>query len=95
MAIPEISSTNGASTKMNFCSFGLSITYSFEKNGMDLLRKLKQDSCESITPSNSKIFLIQRTKSTFSCISETKVKTSNLWPCMSTVTGITNSTQIY
>ena len=50
---------------------------------MDLFKKLKQQLHEFITPSNSNIFLIPRTKSTFSCISETNVYISNLSSCMS------------
>ena len=73
MAIPDISSTKGASKTMSFCSFGFTSTFFLGKNGMDLFRKLKQDSCESITPSSSNRFLIPRTRSTFSCISEANV----------------------
>ena len=58
VAICEISSTYGASVMTNFCPFGLTSTFSFGKKGIDLFRKLKQESCVSITPSNSKIFLI-------------------------------------
>ena len=64
--IPDISSTNGASTMTNFCSFDLISVFSLGKKGMDLFRKLKQESHESITPSNSNMFLIPKAKSTFS-----------------------------
>ena len=60
--------------------------------GIDLFKKLKQQSHEFITPSMSNIFLIPKTRSTFSCISDTKVYISNLYPCMSTIIGIMNST---
>ena len=95
IAIPDISSTNGAITMTNFCFFDLISVLSSGKKEIDLFRKLKQESCESITPSSSNMFLIPKTKSIFSWISETKVKMSNLWPCMFTITGITNSTPTY
>ena len=63
---PDISSINGASTFINFCSFVFRTIPSFVKIGKDLFRKLKQQSNEFITASNSKIFLISRTKSMFS-----------------------------
>ena len=44
---------------------------SLEKMGTDLFRNLKQQSLEFITPSNSNTFFMPRTKSTFSCISDT------------------------
>ena len=91
MAIPVISS----SKTTHFCSFGFTSTFSLGKNGIDLLRKLKQEFCESITPSSSKRFLIPNTRSTFSCISETKVKISNLWFLMVIITGMTNNTPTY
>ena len=62
------------------------------KNGIDLLRKLKHESLESITLSNSKMFSIPMTKSTLSWILDTKVKISNLCPCTSIIIGITKST---
>ena len=62
---------------------------------MDLFKKLRQESHESTTPSNSKIFLIPKTKSTFSWISDTKVNTSNLCSHMAKITGITNNKAIY
>ena len=66
MANPEISSINGASTFISLCSFGFNIMHSFGMNGTDLFKKLKQDSCQFIMPSNSNIFLMPITKSTFS-----------------------------
>ena len=73
IANPHISSLNCASTFINLCSFGFNSMSSFGKIGMDLFKKLKQQSHEFMTPSNSKIFLIPKTRSTFSCISDTKV----------------------
>ena len=78
MAIPEVSSTNGASIFINFCSFGFRTNDSLGQKGIDLFKKLKHDSCEFIMPSNSNIFLIPKTKSTFSCISHTNVNILNL-----------------
>ena len=92
---PEISSMNGASTFINLFSFDLNTIHSFGKLGTDLLKKSKQQSHEFITPSNSNIFLMPKTKSTFSCISDTNVYISNLCPCMSTITGIINQTLTY
>ena len=92
IANPDISSINGASTFTNLCPFGFTTMHSFGKIGMDLFTKLKQQSHEFITPSNSNIFLIPKTKSTFSCISHTKVYIWNLHPCMSTIIGIMNNT---
>ena len=42
MAIPDISSTKGASRTINFCSFGFTDTFSLGKNGIDLFRKLNR-----------------------------------------------------
>ena len=89
MAIPDISSINEASTMISFCSFGFTSTFSLGKKGMDLFKKLRQESHEFTTPSNSKMFLIAKTKSTFSWISDTKVNTSNLCSHMVKITGIT------
>ena len=88
IANPEISSINGFSTCINLCSLGFNTMHSFGKIGMDLFKKLKQQSHKFITPSNSSIFLIPNTKSTFSCISDTKVYTLNLCLCMPTIIGI-------
>ena len=52
MAKPEISSKNGASTFINFCSFGFNIIFSLGNVGTNLFKKLKQHSHELITPSN-------------------------------------------
>ena len=71
IANPHISSINGASTFINFCSSGFNTICSFEKIGKDLFKKLKEQSHESMTPSKSNIFLIPKTKSAFSCISDT------------------------
>ena len=92
IANPDISSINGASTFNNLCSFGFNTMHSFGKIGKDLFKKLKQQSHEFLTTSNSNIFLIPKTKSTFSCISDTKVYISNLCPCMSTTIGTMNKT---
>ena len=73
MASSEISSMNGASTFINFCSLGFNTMHSFGKIGINLFKKLKQQSHEFIMPSNSNIFLIPKTKSTFSCITDTNV----------------------
>ena len=83
---------NGASILINFCSFGFRIICSLGKNGIDLFKKLKVDSHESIIPSNSNIFFIPITKSMFSCISDTNAWISNLFPCISITIGIINNT---
>ena len=75
MARHKISSVNGTSIFMNFLSFGFSTTCSFEKNGIDQFRNLNIESCMSVTPSNSNIFFMPKTKSTLSCISDTSVYT--------------------
>ena len=67
IASPDISSMNGASTFINFCSLGFSTICSFGKMGKESrfrfwFRMLRQQSHEFIRPSNSKIFLIPRTK---------------------------------
>ena len=95
MAIPYSSSMKGASITTIFCVFGAISTDVKGKNGIDLLRKLKHKSHESIMPSNSKIFFIPMTKSTMSWISDTRVKISNLCLCMSIITGIIKSTLTY
>ena len=68
----------GTSIFINLCSFGFSITCSLGKNGIELFRILKHDSYEFKIPSSSNIFFIPKTKSTFSCISDTRVNISNL-----------------
>ena len=89
---PDISSINGALTLISFCSFGFSTIHSFGKMGKDLFKKLKQQSHEFITPSNSNTLLIPKTRSMFSWISDTNMYISNLCPCISTITGIMNRT---
>ena len=66
MAICDSLSMKGASTTTIFCNFGAISTVVAGKNGIDLLRKLKHKSLESITPSNSKMFFIPMTRSTLS-----------------------------
>ena len=66
MAKPDISSKNGASIVINLCSSGFNIIFSFGNMGTDLFMKLKQHSHELITPSYSNMFLIPKTRSTFS-----------------------------
>ena len=78
IAIPIISSTNGASRVRIFYCFGFRETFSFRKKGMDMFKKFTQESCESIKPSNLNRFLMPITRSTFSWISETSVKILNL-----------------
>ena len=92
MMNPDISSINGVSTFINFCSIGLITMCSFGKNGTDLFQKLKQQSHELTMPSSSNTFLISKTKSTFSCLSDTNIYISNLCPCTSTIIGIMNKT---
>ena len=48
IAIPDISSTNGPSTVNNFCTFGLISVFSLGKKGIDLFKKLKQESCNQL-----------------------------------------------
>ena len=91
-ANPDISSMNGAFTFIYFCSLGFNTICSFGKNGIDLFKKLTQQSHEFIIPSNSNIFLILKTKSTFSCISDTNIKMSNLSLCICIIIGIMNNT---
>ena len=59
---------------------------------MDLFKKLKQQSLEIITPSNSSIFLFPKTCSTLSCISDNRVYILNLCPCISIIIGTMNKT---
>ena len=92
MANPDTSSINGTSAFVNLCSLGFNTRHSFGKNGINLFKKLKQQSHEFIMPSSSNIFLIPRTKSTFSWISDTNVYISNMYPCISTIIGIMNDT---
>ena len=53
MTKPEISSMKGASIFINLCSLGFNIPCSFEKNGINLFKKLKYDPLELIVPPNS------------------------------------------
>ena len=87
MPIPDNSSTKGASIITVFCVFGTISTVVTGKNGIDLLRKLKHESCKSITTSNSKLFFIPMTRSTLSWILDTKVKILNLCPCICVTFG--------
>ena len=78
IANPDISSINGASNIINLCSFGFNTIYSFGKIGKDLFKKLQQQAHAIMTPSSTNTFLIPKTKSTLTCISDTKVYISNL-----------------
>ena len=78
MAKPEISSENGASIFISFCSFGFNTISSFRNMGIDLFKKLKQHSHKFITPSNSNMFLIPKAMSTFLCILNTSMYILNL-----------------
>ena len=66
IAKPDISSMNGDSTLIKFCSLGLKTMHSFGKMARDLFRNLKQLSCEFITPSNMNTVLIPKTRLTYS-----------------------------
>ena len=92
IAKPDISSMNGTSTFINLCSFGFNTMHYFGKIGINLLKRLKQQYHEFKTPSNSNIFLIPKTKSMFSCISDTKGCILDLCLCISTIIGIMNKT---
>ena len=54
MARPDNSLIKGASMMTISCDVGVISTVNNGKNGIDLLRKLKHESRESITPSNPK-----------------------------------------
>ena len=54
MAIPDSSLMKGASMMTIFCDVSTISIVITGKNGIDLLRKLKHESHESITPSNLK-----------------------------------------
>ena len=74
MASPEMSSTNGAPTLTSFCSLGFNISSLSRYMGTDLFKNLNLQSLEFIiTPSNSNTFYMPKTRSTFSCISDTRV----------------------
>ena len=77
IAKPEISSKNGTFIFISICSFAFNIVSPYRNNGIDLFKKLKQHSHKFITPFNSNTFLIPKTISTFSCISDTKVYISD------------------
>ena len=88
MVNPNILSMNGACTFINLCSYGFNTILSFGKNGIDLFKKLKQQSHKIIMPSNSNISLIPKTMSTFSWISNTNIYISTLCPCISTIISL-------
>ena len=73
IAKPEISSTNGALTFTIFFSSGFSIISFSGYIGTDLFKNSNLQSLQFITPSNSNTFFMPKTKSTFSCISDTNV----------------------
>ena len=66
IANPEILSISGAFTFINFFSLGYKIVQFSGNMGKDLFKNLKQQSLEFITPCNLNIFLMPKTKSTFS-----------------------------
>ena len=66
LAIPDSSPMKEASITTIFCVFGSISTAITGENGINLLRKLKQESHESIMASSSKISFIPITKSTLS-----------------------------
>ena len=65
IAMPEISSINGASILINFCSFGFRTIFPSGNKGINLFKKPKQDSHEFIIHSSLNKFFIPKTKSTF------------------------------
>ena len=73
IAKPKILSTNGALTFTNFCSSSFSIISFLGYIGTNLFKNSNQQSLEFIMPSNSNISFLPKTKSTFSCISDTNV----------------------
>ena len=66
MVNPDSSSMKGGPITTTFCVLGAISTAVTGENGIDLLRKLKQESHESVMPSSSKIFFIPITKSPMS-----------------------------
>ena len=73
IAKPEMSSTNGAQTFTNFCSLHFNISSFSGYMGTDLFKNSNLQSLEFIIPSNSNTFFMPKTKSTFSCILDTRV----------------------
>ena len=63
-------------------------------NGFDLFESLKHYSIEFTIPFNSNMFFIPKTKSIFSCISETKYLKSMTMK-LSNITGTINNTLTY
>ena len=74
IANPLISFTRDTSIFVNHCSFGFNIICSLGNNVIDLFRKLTHDSHEFIILL-AQIYIY---KFTFSCISDSNVKISNL-----------------
>ena len=66
MAIPDSSLMKGTSMMTIFCDVSAISIVITGKKGIDLLRKLKHESHELITPSNWKMFFIPMTKSMLS-----------------------------
>ena len=65
---------------MYFCSFGLSITCSLEKNGIDLFRKIETRLLQIYYTFQFKNILdSQKPNLHFHGFPDTKVNTSNLW----------------
>ena len=71
IAKPKISSANGALTFTHFFSSSFSNTSFSGYIGTDLFMYSNLQSLEFITPSNSNTFFIPKTRSIFSCISDT------------------------
>ena len=67
----EILSKNGTSIFISFCTFGFNTVSPLRNMDIDLFKKLKQHSHEFITLSNFNTFLIPKTISMSSCISDT------------------------
>ena len=73
IAKPEILFTNGALTFTNVCLSHFSIISFSGYIGTNLFKNSNLQSIEFIMPSNSNIFFMPKTKSMFSCISDTNV----------------------
>ena len=58
----DISSMNGAAILINIWSPGFNITCSFGEKIVDLFNKVKHGSLELITPSDSNMFFMPRTR---------------------------------
>ena len=93
MTNPNISSMNDVSLFIDLSTLGFNITCYLGKKCIDLFNKLKHYSLELIIPLNPNMFSIQKLNLHSHVF--LNVNISNIWPCISYITGIMNNSLTY